>query len=100
MKIVLAIGTQKKEMSFLNRKSSGKCTLLTMPPMKTLGNDVIMTRQMSPTVPATIHLRSIKIHHCVVFHQGPFAQGSIVIVLRSFAPRKVTPQKAFLRRFH
>mmetsp|Transcript_14760 Transcript_14760/g.18974 ORF Transcript_14760/g.18974 Transcript_14760/m.18974 type:complete len:113 (-) Transcript_14760:62-400(-) len=41
-----------------------------MPPVKTLGYDVIMTRQMSTAIATRIHLRPVQIHHCIVLHQS------------------------------
>lgn len=39
---------------------------LTLPSMETLGNNVIMTRQVSPTLTTRVDLRSVQIHHGVV----------------------------------
>ncbi len=52
-----------------------------MTPMKGLGNDIIMTRQMRPTLAAGINLRPFQIHHGVVLHLSLFAQGLVILVV-------------------
>eukprot|EP00569_Conticribra_weissflogii_P009152 CAMPEP_0171359700 /NCGR_PEP_ID=MMETSP0879-20121228/768_1 /TAXON_ID=67004 /ORGANISM="Thalassiosira weissflogii, Strain CCMP1336" /LENGTH=337 /DNA_ID=CAMNT_0011865897 /DNA_START=504 /DNA_END=1514 /DNA_ORIENTATION=+ len=52
-----------------------------MTPMKSLGHDIIMTRQMSPTLPTSINLRPFQIDHGIVLHLGLFAQGLVILVV-------------------
>lgn len=52
-----------------------------MSPMKSLRYDIIMTRQMSPALPASINLRPFQIHHGIVLHLGLLAQGLVILIV-------------------
>ncbi len=48
-------------------RAKSKLKELTMPTMKTFGDDFIVAGQMSPTFATSINPRTVQIYHCVIF---------------------------------
>lgn len=61
-------------------------SLLTMPAMEALRDDIVVARQMRPAIGAGVHLRPVEVNHRIILHQRLPGEGPVAHISRKLAP--------------